>query len=126
MRRVPTTTARTGVLDADVALTAHRPARLADAERGIAARTARQVVARLAREAERAGRHGGDRAGAAHPYALRHALALRHLADGGTLDRLRQLLGHDAVATTARAARRPRGRSISTACVTRTSQPSTR
>jgi len=37
----------------------------------------------------------------AHPHALRHGFALRHLAGGGTLGQLQQLLGHEDIATTA-------------------------
>lgn len=84
------------------ALTAHRPARLAAPHHPTPTRTLQALVVRLAAEAN-------ERAGEtvipddlAHPHALRHGYAMRYLAEGGTLGRLQQLLGHADVGTTAR------------------------
>lgn len=84
------------------ALTVHRPARPAEPPRAIAARTAQQVVARLAVAANELAGEEVVPAQLAHPHALRHGFALSYLADGGTLARLQQLLGHEDIATTAR------------------------
>ena len=84
------------------ALTVHRPARLADPPRAVAARTAQQLVARLAAVANELAGAEAIPPRLAHPHALRHGFALRYLANGGTLARLQQLLGHEDIATTAR------------------------
>ena len=84
------------------ALTVHRPARIADPPRAIAARTAQQAVARLAAAANELAGAEAIPVALAHPHALRHGFALRYLANDGTLARLQQLLGHEDIATTAR------------------------
>ena len=86
------------------ALTVHRPARVADPPRAIAARTAQQLVARLAAVANQLAGAEAIPAALAHPHALRHGFALRYLSppEPGTLARLQQLLGHEDIATTAR------------------------
>lgn len=84
------------------AVTVHRPARPAEPPRAIAERTAQQIVARLAAVANELAGKEVVSARLAHPHALRHGYALGYLADGGTLARLQQLLGHEDIATTAR------------------------
>jgi integrase len=84
------------------ALTVHRPARVADPPRAIAARTAQQAVARLAVAANVLAGAEAIPVTPAHTHALRHGFALRYLANDGTLARLQQLLGHEDIATTAR------------------------
>lgn len=83
-------------------LTVHRPARTAQPPRAIAARTAQQIVGRLAAVANELADTEAISPALAHPHALRHGFALRYLANGGTLGRLQQLLGHEDIATTAR------------------------
>jgi integrase len=84
------------------ALTAHRPARAATPSRPIPARSARELIARLAAAANQLAGAEIVPTALAHPHALRHGYALRYLAEGGTLGRLQQLLGHSDIATTAR------------------------
>lgn len=98
------------------ALTGHRPARLAAAAPGhpppaITARRAHKLILRLAegvnQHAARPADLGDERElvalADAHPHALRHGYALRYLRrHPEKLGRLRELLGHADISTTAR------------------------